>query len=104
MTGLEFVIAMDSPDSQFYAIRKQFRKGRRLPKYDVGERPDGPDGKIQDIRIEGVFFVVSENIYPSPRVGLVLASRQVGGRYITHNCRRDLLMSLKPAGSRYPPA
>ena len=103
MTGLEFVIAMDSPDSQFYAIRKQFRKGRRLPKYDVGERPDGPDGKIQDVRIEGVFFVVSENIYPSPRVGLVLASRQVGGRY-TPNFSRVLLMSLKSAGSSYPPA
>ncbi|KAF8470207.1 MED6 mediator sub complex component-domain-containing protein [Kalaharituber pfeilii] len=82
MTGLEFVVAMQAPEAAFYAIRKQFRKGRRLPKYDLGERPDGPDGKIEDVRVEGVYYIVAANIYPAPRVGAVLASRQLA--IITH--------------------
>lgn len=77
MTGLEFVIAMEAPESNFFAIRKQFRRGRRLPKFDLGERPDAADGKVEDVRVEGVFFVVGENIYPAPRVGSVLESRQL---------------------------
>ena len=77
MTGLEFVVALANPESGFYAIRKQFRRGRRLPKFDLGERPDGQDGKIEDVRVEAVFFIVGENVYPSPRVAAVLASRQV---------------------------
>jgi len=82
MTGLEFVIAMEAPESNFFAIRKQFRRGRRLPKFDLGERPDAGDGKVEDIRVEGVFFVVGENIYPAPRVGSVLESRQLA--VVTH--------------------
>lgn len=81
MTGTEFMVAAQAPESGLYIIRKQFRRGRRLPKYDLGERPDGvmPDGKMEDVRVEEVYFVIGENVYMAPKIGLALAGRTVCG-------------------------
>ncbi|KAI5801444.1 MED6 mediator sub complex component-domain-containing protein, partial [Peziza echinospora] len=89
MTGIEYTVAAQAPESGLYVIRRQFRRGRRFPKFDLGERPDGlvGDGKMEDVRVEEVFFVIGENVYMAPKIGLALAGRSLS---ITNHLRNAL--------------